>query len=562
MAEVITFFGRLADRNNCRYIKDSFYEKGVECFEVNGQWHRINNSKIGYDCETKTWRLVEELPLSHYKILLDLQYEIIPVYGYKALAPEDLLGYVRVARDFHESKNTMQMTAHIHDTLERGLSAAEALENYSVYERSRKGKAALKSYKEWYVEIFKPKLLKSLEQIESSEYMNYYGVLCEKELALSLGHIEYPEDGIFYLGKRLDANSKKTIGQIKTYPLKHYGRDYTTVGHRRESETQAVSSIFANKLPSHEVDRLVARFVPYMYGIEHETIKGFIAEERLPKVGLLPLRDGSLELGGGSLAGIEYTTIPMQGEMGLRLLREQCRLLTKHCEVNNKCALHIHLSGFPLKWAYVMNLYQLCYTLQDEMYSLFPLYKIDSVGVIGASKNYTAPLMKFAGPKDLFKYLSGNMDDERAALEGMSFNSTSNVKKISLSKHPQGDQKWNRPGRYHWANFEPIVFSGPQTFEMRLHTPTTNYTKIVSWLLICSALLKYAEKWQPGEKVTLQDVLKAHFLSVKDGEPLYDFLQGYINLRKSWYEGQKDPQAKLEIAKDKNFEYSTKTISL
>lgn len=558
MAEIITFFGRTVDRNRCRFIKGSFYECGRECFEIDGTWHRINNSKIGFNVPQNKWMLMEQIPTNYCKVLVGM-FDNVPCYGYIPITAEEMLGYVQVSRDFESGIGRSEVSSFLLNTISRGISSAEAMQNYSVYADKKRGKNVL-AIEAWYEEIFKPKLMKTLEEIENSEFMNYYQVLCEKSLAIKLGHKEYPQDGVFYLETRLTKAATEKLTAIKTYPLRQYGREYTTVGHAKEKETIRTSSLFAAKLPTHAIDAIIARYIPYTFGIEHETIRGFIAERRLPQLGLIPLRDGSLETGEG-LAGIEYTTIPMHGTTGIQLLREQCELLNKHCEISNKCAHHIHFSGFPLRWEYVMNLYHLCRAIEDEMYSMFPLYKRDTIGVIGGQKNYTAPLPKISSPKELFKYLGGGLDEDRAAFEGMSFADEAKVQKLSLKMHPQGDQKWNRPGRYHWANFEPIVFSNAQTFEMRLHTPTTNFVKIVSWLLICSAILRAAETYKKGTEITLNQIIKSHLLDgTREGDYLYEFVSTYTGMRKSWYVENKDPKGEKEIKGDKKFEYHTKMM--
>jgi len=60
-------------------------------------------------------------------------------------------------------------------------------------------------------------------------------------------------------------------------------------------------------------------------------------------------------------------------------------------------------------------------------------------------------------------------------------------------QHPIA-HKWDRKSRYYWLNLQNMIFSERETAEFRLHTATTNKVKMISWLLICNAIVKYAEK--------------------------------------------------------------------
>lgn len=554
MSQVITFFGKLAERDQCRYIKGHFYKMGTECIMVENQWHRINNSKVAFDITRKTWTLYENIPRSFKKVLVDID-NGIPMYGYMPLEKEDMFKYVQVSKNFSSKRRPSVIALEIQKTIEKGINSSEAIQNYAVY-CERKRTATPQPIETWYEKAFKPKLVKIMNELEESEFLNYVEVWCEEQNALRLGHIENPQDGIFYLQNGMDPADQKKISSITTYPLRDYGRAYTTIGHRYEEITLNDSNIYAHKLPQNDLDVLLSKFIPYTFGIEHETIQGFIAERRLARIGVIPLRDGSLENRNTGSVGLEYTTIPLRGELGLRLLREQARLLTKHCIVDNHCAFHIHFSGFPLTWKYVMNLYRLCLSIEKEMYSLFPLYKRNAVDLIGASKEYTAPLVPtIKEPLDLMIYLYNSSDLEAIEKFGMSYTMQSKVRHIPLRMHPRGEQKWNRPGRYHWINFEPIIFSPPQTIEFRLHTPTTNYQKMVAWLLICSAILLYADYVDINEKerVTLSSIINKAFSNSMEGKLIAGWLIQYIEKRKEWYKNEKDQLGAAEIAGDKSF---------
>ena len=71
-----------------------------------------------------------------------------------------------------------------------------------------------------------------------------------------------------------------------------------------------------------------------------------------------------------------------------------------------------------------------------------------------------------------------------------------------------------------------MFFSPRKTLEFRAHQATFNEVKVVNWLFICNAILKYAEIYSKellsGEaNITLRDVLDIYKLMVpssKDAE--------------------------------------------
>jgi hypothetical protein len=64
--------------------------------------------------------------------------------------------------------------------------------------------------------------------------------------------------------------------------------------------------------------------------------------------------------------------------------------------------------------------------------------------------------------------------------------------------HPKdlsGTRKWNVKSRYKAVNFiNALCYDSPKTVEFRMLRPTYNFEKILGWLFIYGALIKYAEK--------------------------------------------------------------------
>jgi hypothetical protein len=64
--------------------------------------------------------------------------------------------------------------------------------------------------------------------------------------------------------------------------------------------------------------------------------------------------------------------------------------------------------------------------------------------------------------------------------------------------HPRdlsGMRKWNIKSRYKAVNFiNALCYNGPKTIEFRMLRPTYNFDKILGWLFVYGAIIKYAEQ--------------------------------------------------------------------
>ena len=89
--------------------------------------------------------------------------------------------------------------------------------------------------------------------------------------------------------------------------------------------------------------------MPYTFGLEFETSGGYIPEHELFNLGLIPLRDGSIR-------GLEYSTIVLQGQQGLNSLYEMIKCLQKYTIFDKECSLHIHLGNWKLDESTILKL--------------------------------------------------------------------------------------------------------------------------------------------------------------------------------------------------------------
>lgn len=230
----------------------------------------------------------------------------------------------------------------------------------------------------------------------------------------------------------------------------------------------------------------------YSFGIEYETSDGTIPGILLGDLGLVPLKDGSLRRSNG-VEPYEYATVPMTGAKGLQSIADQAYFLENYCEYDSDCSLHLHIGNLRTDRPFVVALYKLCTILQGELYDMCAPYKRDPQYFLGSNlkngdrrKNYARLLPGIpetsvnAFYREIFKLVS----------DGHEFSSDCHIG----SSHPV-DKKWNHNNRYYCVNFEHMFLGNAGTVEFRISEMSFDSARIINWLLICAAIVRYAETY-------------------------------------------------------------------
>ncbi len=278
----------------------------------------------------------------------------------------------------------------------------------------------------------------------------------------------------------------------------------------------------------------------YSFGLEIETANGIIPEFRCKELGLIPLRDGSI-------TGHEYTTIPMYGSDGVNLLVNQMAEIKERCSIDRNCSVHIHFGNYSLDESKILNLYNLCYLLQNEIGAMFPYYIYNSGNYKSNGKDYCKKLpSRQTSIKQLYTYLA----DGNASWQG-SFTE-------AHPSDPRRDRKWEIHQRYYYVNFINMLFgNGAKTVEFRIHSATTNSDKLVNWLYICMAILNYAENNLISETpMTLSEILEFSY-----SDKTVNILNDYIEVRKQYHktcqQKYSDTYGYFDIQDDKTMSFKT-----
>jgi len=249
------------------------------------------------------------------------------------------------------------------------------------------------------------------------------------------------------------------------------------------------------------------------FGLEFETVEGIVPSRLLSKTGLIPLRDGSI-------AGIEYVTVPMQGAKGLQVVTDAVKLLEERTRYDETCALHLHLGGMPRTMEWILAFFRLTCHLQDSIFEMFPIYKKYNFGV--KNKNYSKPypiyeLVSLMDPSITPNNIVKNFDVLYSYLSmGQSFAQVGNSLD-NIQSHPADSgntAKWNIRTRYYNHNLIPLIFGNKATVEFRIHTPTFDPNKIVPFIILNSILVNFTTKYQDKILRDPQFLLQFHIKSV------------------------------------------------
>lgn len=299
----------------------------------------------------------------------------------------------------------------------------------------------------------------------------------------------------------------------------------------------------------------IAEYAPFLkdltFGLEFETIAGTLPQKVLNTTGLIPLRDGSIQ-------GIEYVTVPMVGAKGFQTTLNAVKELAHRTKYDESCAVHMHIGNIPRTPEFILAFFKVTCAIQDELYTLFPLYKKYNFGV--KSKNYTKPFPATQLLAQMHPVIDGsnikhNFDILYQYLSmGESFHDKACDLK-NVTNHPadrDGRAKWHINTRYHIHNLIPLIFGNKQTVEFRIHTATLDVNKVAYFMMLNAAIVNYTIEntakilkepalltyngFGLGEIVQTQanKIFKNRSIS----DRFVDTFYGYLNLRKKRIEEQ------------------------
>lgn len=245
----------------------------------------------------------------------------------------------------------------------------------------------------------------------------------------------------------------------------------------------------------------------YTYGVEFETSKTSFPYFRCGNVGLVPLRDGSLPS-----SGCEFASLPQKGLDALKMNHLAALTLKPYSEVSTACSLHVHIGNYPKSAKALLALHMAYYRVQEELMEIMPYYLRDQVSISRKRQNYCEPILPLGIGK------AKTLTDETIQMwyENLKAYYMGKIAADSVEIPTWGSRSWASPTRYTQLNMvNMFISSQPSTIEFRLHPPTLQADRVVAWMLICSAICKFAENnvdyilrsYINKEKITLDDII-------------------------------------------------------
>lgn len=149
-----------------------------------------------------------------------------------------------------------------------------------------------------------------------------------------------------------------------------------------------------------ETEYTLSKYLKYTFGLEFETSMGYIPEDICFRDGLIPLRDGSI-------SGLEYSTVVLNGNNGLALLEQELSSLRRYTAFDKECSLHIHLGGFPLDPDAIFRVYRTCHLLESDIARLVPRLTFKSSEYKRNEKDYCSLLPTYEDFKSMYYNLVG-----------------------------------------------------------------------------------------------------------------------------------------------------------
>src|SRR3990167_2246044 len=214
----------------------------------------------------------------------------------------------------------------------------------------------------------------------------------------------------------------------------------------------------------------------------------------------------------------EFITPKLSGKTGEKVLRDLCRkLAVNNLYVDRTCGLHIHLDTSDMQGNYkkIKQVFLFYLAFEPVLFSYLPLSR--------RKNTYCLPLSEFFHEKEIKECQS------LERLEQLWYREQ-DLTKIEDRKKEKYDQS-----RYSGVNMHSLLANGH--IEIRYHSGTIGYNKIIKWIQLHVAILDYIVKDNITESI-LSDIKYLPTLKEKQ-DKLFNLLNLLNNIRNYFIEKQK-----------------------
>jgi hypothetical protein len=201
---------------------------------------------------------------------------------------------------------------------------------------------------------------------------------------------------------------------------------------------------------------------------------------------------------------------------------------------------------------------------------MFPLYKVNWENY--KEKNYCEklpPIVATFGKKNYNRYINNSYHDIYRFLSGgVAFGADYN--RVTKTNPWPGKNKWDIKTRYHWVNFINPLFGKRDTIEFRIHTPTLNSDKVLNWVFMSAAIIRFAETrildCIGNRPITFTDVLNWYgdYFKTAEAKQFSQNLVNYYNNRVEYFAAdaaRQDVLSPKELIDDQDFKFNTTIIN-
>jgi len=489
MKQTITTYGGLnVSKDICRKINDVYYligdvneENSGECYYIDGTYYRTHKGKIQWDAVKKQYLVIEEW--SWRFGITGYDKTGYPTIGYSTVNMQsdittgtgsDLYRHLMTLQSNYKNNNLLGVQNLVTGNCFR-IGPTKFIRFYTFISKSDTERLPNLKSRFYFSEEISIKVAGGIWSLESRQMID--------KSSISLDHI-LVRNWNFDSSKPVDKRYKRSLPyNLNSSIMKDASYRF------RKGETSIPSKASLKNNYEKVIQDLCKDLT---YGIEMETISGFIPEDICKDIGLVALRDGSVE-------GLEYASIPYKDDEIVDAAINISKALTENCSFDDSCSFHLHIGGIPRTESFIVAFTRMLPLFEKMSYAIMPKYKKENKGY--KNKNYTKP----------FPFLAYNM----AALSSSSINeqfniikeilinvgigSTRNEKIENIKAHPSdpdGNRKWQVTSRYLNVNMIPIIFGNKQTIEFRMHDATYNPNNMLNWIVLCSAFVSFVKQYE------------------------------------------------------------------
>jgi len=199
------------------------------------------------------------------------------------------------------------------------------------------------------------------------------------------------------------------------------------------------------------------------FGIELEVdCRNIMFNKVIEKTNFGSCHDGSVD------NGVEFVSPILQGDWGYKQIKRLCKYL-RGKNISHKCGYHVHFDGRDYDWQEIKKIWAVYKVLEPIIQGLMPKSRTNNHYCRPIRQSFER-IMSIDSNNELYEvWYDGFWDDE-------------------YDEEPH-EHKYNE-SRYTGFNLHAWFYQ--QTIEVRYHTGTTDFNKIINWIKLNKKIIDFA----------------------------------------------------------------------